>query len=87
MKKRIILTCGLLAVLSLSGCVSALVGSDAYAKLTPEQIKQMKDLQMDVYACASIAGPPPTGRVITIYVPRLDKRPDVKFGPDCQIMP
>lgn len=75
----------LLSVL-ISSCAFVPVHSISdYKELTPEQIKAMQALKMDTYACVTIAGPPPVGRAVYVYVPQLDKKPDVRFGPDCQI--
>lgn len=71
--------------LLLSGCVLAPAGIDAYKEMSPAQIKALQDLQMDPYICIAVAGPPPVGRMTSVLVPRLDKKPDIRFGPDCQI--
>lgn len=75
----------LLSCLLLSGCVSSLIGSNPYEKMTPEQIKAMQDMQIDVYACLTAAGPPPAGKFVYVLVPRLDKKPDIRFGENCSI--
>lgn len=72
-------------MLLLSGCVSALMGPGAYSDLSIEQIKALQAQQMDVYACSTISGPPPAGRITYIVVPRLDKKPDVRFGDNCAV--
>jgi hypothetical protein len=68
-----------------SGCVGGLTGPGAFSELSPDQIKAMQALEVDVYACAVVAGPPPSGKIVSVYVPRLDKKPDIKFGDNCVI--
>jgi hypothetical protein len=75
----------LITALFLSGCALSLFGPRAYSDMSSEQIKALKDLQMDVYACSTISGPPPSGRITYIVVPRLDKKPDVRFTASCDI--
>lgn len=69
-----------------SGCgLTSIFGPSAYSEMSPDQIAAMQKMQLDVYACSTLAGPPPSGRIVYIVVPRLDKKPDVRFGSDCQI--
>jgi len=77
----------LLSALALSGCpgIPGLISPNTYSELSPEQIAQLQKMQLDVYACSSFSGPPPSGRLVYIVVPRLDRKPDVRFGSDCQI--
>ena len=75
----------LIVWLLVTGCILAPTGVDQYKSLTPEQIKALKDLAMDPYQCTTVAGPPPVGRFTFVLMPRLDNKPDIRFGPDCQI--
>jgi hypothetical protein len=70
----------------LGGCgIPTFISPNAYSDLSPAQIAELQKMQLDVYACSVFSGPPPSGRLVYIVVPRLDKKPDVKFGSDCQI--
>ena len=70
----------------ISGCgLTSVFGPGAYSEMSPAQIEQFQKMALDVYARSTLAGPPPSGRVVDIVVPRLDKKPDVRFGSDCQI--
>lgn len=37
---------------------------------TPEQLKEYKDLGYDAIRCATVKGPPPSGNVTTITIPK-----------------
>ena len=77
---------GLVLITMVAGCgMTSLFGPGAYSEMSPAQIAAYQKLALDVYACSTLAGPPPSGRIVYIVVPRLDKKPDVKFGSDCQI--
>lgn len=83
--KPLIISALLAGLLSLSGCVMGLHKTLDYNAMSPEQIKSLQELAMDVYSCVTISGPPPTGRAVYILVPRLDKKADVRFGEGCLI--
>lgn len=67
----------------LSGCT--LIRANAYSELTPEQIRELQKMELDVYSCIVVAGPPPSGKFVYVLVPRLDKKPDIRFGENCSI--
>lgn len=69
--------------LMLAGCT--LIRSQAYSELTPEQIKEFQKMELDVYSCIVVAGPPPAGKFVYVLTPRLDKKADIRFGENCQI--
>lgn len=82
----VLMLIGLLVLLFvIAGCVLAPVGIDAYKEMSPDQIKALQALSIDPYVCTTVTGPPPAGRFTSVLVPRLDKKPDIRFGPDCQI--
>lgn len=58
---------------------------DQGSALSPEQIRAYKDMEMDVYGCFKVGGPPPAGNTIWILVPKNSKAA-VKFGDDCHII-
>ena len=74
---------GLALMFYLSGCT--LIRANSYSELSPDQIKELQKLELDVYACVVVAGPPPAGKFVYVLVPRLDKKPDIRFGENCQI--
>jgi hypothetical protein len=77
------LAAAMFLALALSGC--SLIMAKQYQEMTPEQIKSLQDAGMDVYSCITVAGPPPSGKFVYVWVPRLDKKPDVRFGENCAI--
>ena len=79
--KRILifLSCGLL----LSGCT--LIRAQSYSELTPAQIQELQKMELDIYSCIVVAGPPPAGKFVYVLVPRLDRKPDIRFGENCAI--
>ena len=72
-----------LVALLLSGCT--LMQAKSYDQMSPEQMKALNDMHIDVYSCITVAGPPPSGKFVYVLVPRLDKKPDVRFGENCAI--
>ena len=72
----------LACLLSLNaGCI---LGPIAGSQLTSDQMQALKSYNDngDVYLCALLGGPPPTGNVVVIAVPK-DAPVNVQFGPDC----
>ncbi len=67
----------------IAGCT--LIRSQSYSEMSPEQIAAMQKMELDVYSCIVVAGPPPSGKFVYVIVPRLDKKPDIKWGDNCAI--
>ena len=74
-----------LAMLVLSGCAGLIGNVSRPDSLTPAEIQAYKDAGVDIYSCMTIGGPPPTGQVTIITVPKGMELP-VKFLPNCQAM-
>lgn len=78
----------ILIITMLSGC-SILWGNpgDA-AKMTPEQIQALKERGFEVFNCTIFAGPPPSGKIINIIVPKREGQPvpPITFGENCQVI-
>ena len=74
----------LACLLSINGCI---LGPIASSQLTSEQMKALKEYNDigDAYGCAIIGGPPPTGNIVMIFVPK-GAPVEVAFGPDCHGM-
>lgn len=81
------ITAILLAMLFFSSCSGILLlhQMDQGQPMTAEQLKTYKDMQMDVYSCVEIAGPPPAGHVVNIIMPNNSK-PAPRFGDGCRII-
>lgn len=73
----------LIVLLLVTGCT--LMKANTFEHLTPEQIKELQKMELDIYSCIVVAGPPPAGKFVYVLVPRLDKKPDIRFGENCQI--
>lgn len=73
--------------LSLTGCTGVLTGNQ-YGRdnLTAEQIKAYNDQGNKVYMCVQVVGPPPSGAVMHIIVPK-DSVYQPRFGDGCRILP
>ena len=67
----------------MSGCT--LMQARSYDQMSPEQMKALADMHIDVYSCITVAGPPPSGKFVYVLVPRLDKKADIRFGENCAI--
>ena len=71
----------LLFLLALEGCI---LGPIAASQLSKDQLDALKNYNDtgDVYACFLAGGPPPSGGLVAIIVPK-DVPVDLQFGPDC----
>lgn len=87
LSRRINSVAGILAALLLSGCLLAQIHQlEPGQTLSPEQIKAYKEMNMNVYGCFQIGGPPPAGNTVWIVVPK-EMRVLPKFGDNCHVMP
>jgi len=89
--KALIRTIYLVAVMAMlvigvmmSGCTAILTAREA-REMTPEQIKAYREQQMDVYQCANLSGPPPTGGLTFMLVPK-DSKLNLAFGSNCSLL-
>jgi hypothetical protein len=74
-------------LLSASGCSGLLIHQAMNPRdsaLTPEQIKAYADVGADVWSCAQIVGPPPSGSLVMITTPKTSKTVIV-FGDGCRV--
>lgn len=76
--------CLLIAVTMTSGCSQILTAREA-REMSPEQIKAYAEQQMDVYQCANISGPPPSGGMTFMVVPKHAKL-ELAFGNNCSLL-
>jgi len=74
-----------LFLLILSSCTITPLTPKEAAQLTPEQIKAYKEMNMDVFECFNISGPPPNGGFSFIIVPKGSKI-DFAFSPNCNLL-
>ena len=74
----------MLLLLLLSGCAPFLAAKEA-RDMTPEQIKAYSEQGMDVYQCLNISGPPPSGGVTLLIIPR-EAKAEIAFGNNCQLL-
>lgn len=54
--------------LLLSGCT--VLGALRPSRLTPDQIKAYHDANVDIYTCFKVSGPPPSGGLTILTVPK-----------------
>ena len=85
--ENLIIVCGLLLFLSLTGCTSMLIGNalDQGKELTPAEIKAYNEIGFDLHSCTTVAGPPPAGKLIKILTPKTANI-KIKFGDNCQVI-
>lgn len=79
----------LLAVLlSVSGCAANLISKalENGQALTPEQVEAYNKVGLDTYSCLKISGPPPSGVVVIITVPRTQPGRGINFSENCQVV-
>ena len=67
----------------LSGCILSSLGVPGITPAQLGQVKAMQDMNLDVYICFQIAGPPPAGGLVVIGTPK-GVRPSITWGGNCQ---
>ena len=77
----LILAILLVLFLSINGCILGPIAASQLSKDQMDALKEYNDTG-DVYLCALLGGPPPTGNVVTIIVPK-GAPVNVQFGVDC----
>jgi len=70
----------------LLGCsgISLLHQVDNGSALSPEQVRAYREMNMDVYSCIALAGPPPNNVILTIIVPKETPQ-NFKFDDRCRL--
>lgn len=66
-----------------SGCILSSLGVPGLTPAQVGQVKAMQDMNLDVYVCFQIAGPPPAGGLAVIGVPK-GVAPSITWGGNCQ---
>lgn len=85
--ENLFLAACLLLFLSLNGCIGGIMGNMLAPdqNLTAEQIDAYAKIGSKVYSCFVVTGPPPSGSVIHIVVPK-DATVTFKFGDNCHLV-
>lgn len=78
---------GMLAAVMMSGCAAQLMGNaiDNGQKLSAEQIEAYNKVGAAVYGCIQVGGPPPTGNMHWLIVPKETKSVP-RFTDNCHII-
>ncbi len=81
----IMLFLGALLLLINTGCSGLLIHQAIRAgdQLSPEQVKAMNDVGLDVWSCGTVSGPPPSGAFTWITIPK--GKGVVVFGEGCRL--
>lgn len=76
----------ILAALLLAGCqgLTFIRALDSGQGLSSDQIKALKENNQDVYGCFQIGGPPPSGNMVWIIVPK-GSPVNFRFSDNCHI--
>ena len=77
----------LLCLYATFGCSGILLhhAIDKGQVLSQEQIQAYRDMNMDVYGCFQIGGPPPAGNTVWIVVPK-ESVVSIRFGDNCHVI-
>ena len=70
-------------VLMISGCILATLNQ--VKEMTPEQIAEYAKINMKVFVCFQLTGPPPLGAVTYMIMPNT-ATVDLQFNPNCSLM-
>ena len=80
MQKTVSIIC---LILILSGCVLATLNQ--VKEMSPEQIAEYAKINMKVFVCFQLTGPPPLGAITYMIMPNT-ATVDLQFNPNCSLM-